>query len=75
MDLQAENIKLSGINTIMPPEIVEKILKLINYKDIYQAKLTCRRWKEIIHKGNLMKRALSKIFEPFFLSSKKQKSM
>ena len=67
MALQAKKIKLSGINNILPPEIVEKILKLITYNDIYQAKLTCRKWNEIIHKGSLMKRAFSKIFYPFVL--------
>ena len=49
---------LSIIHNTLPPEIVEKILKYLSYKEIYHAQLTCRRWKEIIDKGNLVKKAL-----------------
>ena len=48
------------IHEILPPEMVEKILKLLNCKDIYQLQLVCRRWKEIIDKGNLKKKATGK---------------
>ena len=48
------------IHEILPPEMVEKILKLLNYKDIYQSQMVCRRWKEIVDKGNLMKIATGK---------------
>ena len=48
------------INEILPPEMVEKILKLLHYKEIYQSQLVCRRWKEIIDMGNLKKTALGK---------------
>ena len=48
------------IDDILPPEIVEKILKYLNYKDICQSKLICRRWKEIIDNGNLVIKASSK---------------
>ena len=44
----------------LPPEIVEKILRLLNYMDICQAQLICKRWKEIIHRGKLMKKASGK---------------
>ena len=47
-------------HNILPPEIVEKILKFLNYKDICQAQLTCRRLKEIIDNGNLVRKASSK---------------
>ena len=50
-----KKMELSLIHEILPPEMVEKILKLLNYKDICQAQLVCRRWKEIIDLGNLMK--------------------
>ena len=50
------------IHEILPPEMVEKILKLLNFKDIYQAQLVCRRWKEIIDMGNLKKKAKGKTF-------------
>ena len=53
-------MELSLIHEILPPEIIEKILKLLNYKDIYQSQLVCRRWKEIIDKGNLKKKATGK---------------
>ena len=49
---------LSIIHNTLPPEIVEKILKYLSYKEIFHAQLTCRRWKEIIDKGNLVKKAL-----------------
>ena len=45
---------------ILPPEMVEKILKLLDCKDIYQSQLVCRRWKEFIDMGNLKKKATGK---------------
>ena len=57
---EAKRIKLSvSINTL-PPEMVEKILKLLNFKDICQANSVCRRWKEIVVEGNLVKKASGK---------------
>ena len=52
-----------GINNL-PPEMVEKILKLLNIKKICQARLICKQWKEIIDKGNLLMKASGKLFEP-----------
>ena len=46
------------INIILPPEMLEKILKLLNFKDICQANLVCKRWNEIIINGNVLKKAL-----------------
>ena len=48
------------VDNKLPPEMVEKILKFLNYKDICQAKLICKRWKEIIDNGNLVIKASSK---------------
>ena len=48
------------INIILPPEMLEKILKLLNFKDICRANLVCRRWNEIIVNGNVLKKALGK---------------
>ena len=48
------------IEILLPTEMVEKILKLLNCKDIYQSQLVCRRWKEIIDMGNLNKKATGK---------------
>ena len=54
---ESKKMEHSIIHEILPPEMVEKILKLLNYKGIYQSKLVCRRWKVIIDMGNLLKRA------------------
>ena len=54
---EAKRIKLSPIHDILPPEMVEKVLKLLNYKEVNQARLICRKWKEIIDNGNLVKKA------------------
>ena len=42
---------------ILPTEMLEKIFKLLSYKTVCQAQLICRRWKEIIDRGNLLKKA------------------
>ena len=57
---EAKKMELSTIHEILPPEMVEKILKLLNFKDLCQARQVCRRWKEIIDKGNLKKKATGK---------------
>ena len=64
--VQAKKRRLSDIENILPPEMVEKILKLITCRDICQAKLVCKRWKNIIVKGNLVKKVAGKIM-PFTL--------
>ena len=46
-----------------PPEMLEKILKLLTFRDICQAKLISRRWKEIIDKGNVLKKVAGKMLE------------
>ena len=51
------------INIILPPEMLEKILALLIYKEICRAKLICRKWKEIIDKGNLLKKVAGKMLE------------
>ena len=56
VSFQAKKKKLSYVENILPPEMVEKILKLLNFKDICQAQLVCKRWKDIIVKGNLVKK-------------------
>ena len=33
---------------ILPPEMVERILKLLYFKEVCQARLICKRWKKII---------------------------
>ena len=56
----AKRMKMSLSINILPPEMVEKILKLLNYKDLCQSQQVCRRWKEIIDMGNLKKKATGK---------------
>ena len=53
---------VNHIQNILPPEMVEKILKLLNLREICRAQLVCKRWKEIIDKGNLVKKASGKTF-------------
>ena len=54
---EAKRIRLSVIQDTLPSEMIEKILKLLNIKDLCQAQLICRRWKQIIDNGNLIKKA------------------
>ena len=55
-----KRMKFSTINDMLPPEIIEKIFKLLNYKDICLTQLICRRWKEIIENGTLLKKVSGK---------------
>ena len=61
----AKKMKMAVSINNLPPEMVEKILKLLNIKEICQSRMICKQWKEIIDKGNLLKKASGKIFEPF----------
>ena len=45
----------------LPPEMVEKILKLLNLTELCQARLICKRWKDIIDKRKLLENAAGKI--------------
>ena len=60
VSVQAKKTRLSDVENILPPEMVEKILKLLNFKDVCRANLVCRRWNEIIVKGNVFKKASGK---------------
>ena len=57
----AKKMKLSISINSLPPEMVENILKLLNIKKICQARFICKQWKEIIDKGNLLKKASGKL--------------
>ena len=48
------------INITLPPEMLEKILKMLKFKDICRGNLVCRRWNEIIVKGKVLKKATGK---------------
>ena len=49
------------IHYVLPPEMVERIFKFLDFKEVCQAQRVCKRWKEIIDKGNLVKHATGKI--------------
>ena len=57
---EARRMELSAINDILPTEIIEKVIKLLNYKDVNQARLICRKWRQIIDNGKLVKKASGK---------------
>ena len=59
--LKPKTMRLSVIHDILPPEILDNIFKFLNYKEICQAQLICRKWKEIIENGNLLKKASGRI--------------
>ena len=60
VSFQAKKRRLSDVENILPPEMVEKILKLLKLKEICQSQLVCKRWKEIIVNGNLVKKVAGK---------------
>ena len=51
---------MSLILYMLPTEMLEKILKLLKLKEICQAQLVCKRWKNIVVKGNLVKKFAGK---------------
>ena len=61
--VQAKKKKLSDVENILPPEMLEKMLKFLKLKEICQAQLICKRWKDIIVKGNLVKKIAGKMLE------------
>ena len=60
---QTKKRRVSDVENILPPEMVEKILKLLKLKEICQAQLVCKRWKDIVVKGNLVTKVAGKILE------------
>ena len=60
---QTKTRRVFDVENILPPEMVEKILKLLNFKNICKAQLVCKRWQEIIVKGNLKKKVAGKMLE------------
>ena len=57
---QANKRRPSDVENILPPEMLEKILKLLNFKDICQANLVCKKWNEIIVNGKVLKKVAGK---------------
>lgn len=48
MDNKSEKSKPAPIHEILPPEIFEKILKILGFKSIKVARRTCKQWKKFI---------------------------
>ena len=59
---EANKTNISLILNMLPPEMLEKVVNYLNYKEICQAKLISRRWKEIIDQGNVLKKAAGETF-------------
>ena len=57
---EANKMNTSLILYMLPAEMLEKVLSFLNYKEICQAKLISRRWKEVIDKGNVLKKVRGK---------------
>ena len=57
---EANKANMSLILNMLPPEMLEKVLKRLKLKEICQAQLVCKRWKDIIVKGNLVKKVAGK---------------
>ena len=58
--VQTKKRRVSDVEKVLPPEMVEKILKLLKLKEICQAQLVCKRWKNIVVKGNLVTKVAGK---------------
>ena len=61
--VQTKKRRVSDVENILPPEMLEKILKFLNFKDICRGNLVCRRWNVIIAKDNLVKKVTGKMLE------------
>ena len=56
---ETKKIKLCMNLYILPTEMLVKILKLLNYKDLCKAQLVCKRWNDIV--GKLKKKVAGKL--------------
>ena len=52
-----------SINKVLPAEMLEKILGMLDIESLVKARLTCKRWKLIIDNCDIMEKALSKILK------------
>ena len=51
----------SMINKVLPPEMLKKVLELLDVHSLCYARQTCQHWKLIIDNCNIMKDVLGKI--------------
>jgi len=52
---------LSMINKVLPPEMLKKVLEMLDIKSLCYARQTCQHWKLIIDNCNIMKDLLGRI--------------
>ena len=58
--VKAKRLRLSPIYETLPPEIFVKILKMLGYKSIKIARITCKKWKQIIDNFKIVEAAYCK---------------
>ena len=58
--IENELEQLDVTHQILPTEIIVMILKNLGYKSLGNARLSCKKWKNVIDDFGLMKPALGK---------------
>ena len=53
-DDESNAVDLPLVNKVLPTEMLKKILELLGIKSLCFAKLSCKRWKDIIDKFELI---------------------
>ena len=61
--VERKMISFQSINQVLPTEMLKKILEFLDIKSLYFAKLSCKRWKDIIDEFELVNEASSKFFD------------
>ena len=57
---EENTIDFPSINEVFPAEILKIILEWLDIKSLVNARLTCKRWKQIIDNCDILEKALSK---------------
>ena len=60
MDHKSNKLKLAAIHELIPAEILVMIVKKLGFKSISFARLTCKKWKQVIDDFGLASAALGK---------------
>ena len=60
MDHKSKKLKLAAIHELIPAEILVMIVKKLGFKSISFARLTCKKWKQVIDDFGLASAALGK---------------
>ena len=56
-----KKIKISNFH-LLPPEVIEKILKYLPHRELLEAKTVCRQLNRIISKGKLITKSYKKLY-------------